>query len=107
MEYQIQYKKKKDKYGFIGMNKYASKAHNIPYNHKKPAHTLTVYKKVPHSVRVATINHEKCEAYLMKNKHMSYRKAHYNALRFENTGKPFPKTRIKENLKKMGFRVIK
>ena len=106
MKTKIEYVKKKLKYGFIGMNKNAAKVHHIPYKHKQPEHTIIVYKKVSKPVRVATIRHEEMERYLMK-KHLSYKKAHYNALRFENLNKPFPKTNIKQKLKKMGFKVIK
>ena len=107
MKYKIEYKKKIP-YGYIGMNKYAAKPHHIVWNHKKhPEHTIEIKKGLPHSVKVATIRHEEIEEYLMKNKHMGYHKAHSNALRFENYNKPFPNTRIKEKLKKMGFRIKK
>jgi hypothetical protein len=104
MKQKIQYIEKKEKYGFIGMNKKAAKSHNIPYKHKSPEHTIEIYKKVPKDVRVTTIRHEEMEEYLMRVKHYSYSKAHKIALRFEKLNKPFPKSRIKQNLNRMGFK---
>jgi hypothetical protein len=106
MKPQIQYIEKKEKYGFIGMNKRASKAHKIKWKHKKhPEHTIEVYSGVPKGVRVYTIRHEEMEEYLMRVKHYSYQKAHKIALRFEKLNKPFPKSHIKENLNKMHFKI--
>ena len=92
----IEYKDKKEKGGFIGMNKYAAEAHHIEWKHKHPNQTIEVYKKSPHSVRVVTIKHEKIEMYVMKKlikKRYSlkeaYEIAHYKfALYFEETQKP-------------------
>jgi len=103
MKYTINYKNKKMKYGFIGMNKFASDAHDMEYKHKHPEHTIEVYKKVPKKVRLDTIHHEEMEEYLMKNRHFSYHKAHAIALRFEKLNKPFPKKNIKAILKKWEF----
>ena len=91
------------KYGFIGMNKFASKSHKIPYKHKHPEHTIEVYKNLPKQTRLHTIHHEEMEEYLMKNRHFSYQKAHKIALKFEKLNKPFPKTNTKAKLKEMGF----
>jgi hypothetical protein len=102
----IDYINKKTKFGFIGMNKDASVAHHIAWKHKKhPEETIEIYKHMPKDVRTTTEHHEQIERYLMRIKHMPYHQAHYNALRFEKYNKPLPKSRIKENLKKMGFRI--
>lgn len=90
MKTKIEYTNKKLKYGFIGMNKEAAKAHHIPFKHKNPEHTIIVYQKVPKDVRVATIRHEEMERYLMHTKHYNYHKAHNLALNFEKLNKPFP-----------------
>jgi len=103
MRYQIEYKDKKTKYGFIGMNKFAALAHKILYKHKHPEHVLEIYGKVPKKVRLHTIRHEMAEEYFMKNKKYPYKKAHKLALKFEELNKPFPKTNIKRKLKEMGF----
>ena len=103
MKYQIDYKNKKIKYGFIGMNKFAAKVHGILYKHKHPEHVLEIYKKVPKKVRLHTIHHEMAEEYYMKNRKYSYSKAHKIALKFEKLNKPFPRTNIKRKLKEMGF----
>lgn len=106
MKFQIQYINKKKKYGFIGMNDSSHKHCKVEWNHKKhPEHTIEVYKKLPKEVRVATIRHEMCEKYLENTKHQGYHQAHANALRFEELDKPFPTDRIKERLKKMGFKI--
>lgn len=105
MEYRIQYVNRKIKGGYIGMNSEASKQLNIPFKHKRPKHTIVIYKKVPHSVREATIRHEQAEKYFVKEKHLNRKMSHYNALRFENVNKPFPKKNIKKELKKMGFKI--
>lgn len=83
MKYKIEYVKNKVKGGWIGMNKFASAEHGLPYFHKHPEHTLVIYKKVPHDVRTTTIKHEKVEEYLMKDKHMHYHPAHDIALKYE------------------------
>jgi hypothetical protein len=107
MKTQIQYINKKTKFGFIGMNDSASKTHNIKWNHKKhPEHTIEIYKNVPKDVRVATIAHEKMEKYLMNTQHQRYKRAHKNALRFEELDIPFPSTNIKQKLKQVNFDII-
>lgn len=100
MKYKIEYIKKKIKGGWIGMNKYAAKEHDIPYKHKHPAHTILVYKKVPRTVRLHTIHHEQAEEYLMKNLGMHYHPAHELALRYENIEKPFSIKELKKILKR-------
>jgi hypothetical protein len=45
MKYKIMYVKKKEKFGFIGMNDLAAQAHRISYHHKEPAHVIEVEKK--------------------------------------------------------------
>jgi len=37
---------------------------------------------------------------------MGRKKSHYNALRFEKMEKPFPTQNIRQELKKMGFKII-
>lgn len=107
MKTQIQYIDKKTKFGFIGMNDNAAKRHNVEWNHKKhPEHTIEVYKNVPKDVRLATIHHEEMEKYLMNTKHQRYKRAHKNALRFENLGIPFPSSNIKNKLKEVNFDII-
>ncbi len=103
MKYEIEEKKKKEKYGFIGMNAFAAKAHGIKWARKHPEHLIKIYKKVPKNVRLHTIRHEECEEYFMKNYHYSYTKAHQLALRFEKYEKPFPKKNIRKELEKMGL----
>jgi len=83
MKYKIEYIKKKTKYGFIGMNAEAAKEWHIPFKHRHPEHTLIIYKKVPHDVRITTIKHEEIEEHLIKNKHMHYHPAHDIALKYE------------------------
>lgn len=99
MKFHIQYKKKIP-YGFIGMNNESSKHCKVKWNHN--GHTIEIKKGLPKDVSVTTIRHEKCEKYLMNNKHQSYHEAHANSLRFEELDKPFPTERIKERLKKNG-----
>lgn len=106
MKTKIQYTKKKMKYGFIGMNVEAARAHKIPFKHKHPEHTILIYKKEPKDVRVATERHEEMESYLMRTKHFPYKRAHKNALRFENFNIPFPKKDIKRKLKEVHFRIL-
>ena len=103
MKYEIEEEKKKEKYGFIGMNIFAARAHGIKWPKKHAEHLIRVYKKVPKSVRLHTIRHEECEEYFMKNYHYPYQKAHQLALRFEKYEKPFPKTNIKKKLEKKGL----
>jgi hypothetical protein len=102
MKFQIQYVDK-IKNGFIGMNKFSHKHCKADWKHKlHPEHTIEIKKGLPHSVKVATIAHEKMETYLEKNKHMPYHKAHNLALKFEEKNKPFPSNHIKQRLKQMG-----
>lgn len=102
MKTNIEYIKKKTKYGFIGMNNDAAKSHHIPYKHKHPEHTILVYRNVPKDVRVNTIRHEEMERYLMHKKHYDYKHAHKLALKFEDLKRPFPSSNIKQRLKQMG-----
>lgn len=110
MEFKIQYKKNISG-GYIGMNHFAAKStqhyghKKIPFNHKHPQSVIEIKKGLPKSVRKATIRHEKCEVYLMKNKHYPYRKAHKLALKFEDMGHPFPTENIDSELKK--FDILK
>lgn len=107
MKFKIQYINKKTKNGFIGVNESAHKHCKTEWNHKKhPEHTIEVYKNVPKNVRLATIHHEEMEKYLMNTKHQRYKKAHYNALRFENLDIPFPSTNIKQKLKEVNFDIL-
>jgi hypothetical protein len=99
MKYKIEYKKK-IKYGYIGMNKFASKPHNVPWKHNE--HTIEIQKGLSKPVRLATEHHEMMEQYLMKNKHYGYHKAHNLALKFEDKSKPFPSKDIKRKLREMG-----
>jgi hypothetical protein len=103
MKYEIEEEGKKEKFGFIGMNKFAAKAHGIKWPEKHSEHLIRVYKKVPKSVRLHTIRHEECEEYFMKNYHYNYQKAHQLALKFEKYEIPFPKKDIKEKLIKIGL----
>lgn len=102
MKYKVDYQDKKEKFAFIGMNNRAAKAHGIAFKHKSPEHTIEVYKGVPKSVRLHTLHHEEMEEYQMRVRHLPYHNAHKIALKFENLEKPFPKTKIKEKLKKWG-----
>jgi hypothetical protein len=93
MKFIIQYKKKIPK-GYIGSNAFASKAHNIPFNHKRKNVIEIVKGKY-------TSNHEKWEYYIFKyilnaNTNMSkikleklYQIAHRLALKLEKI--QFPK----------------
>lgn len=101
MKEKIEYRKKIEK-GYIGMNKFAAKSLHIPFKHNE--HTIEIKKDLPKKVRVHTIRHEEAEEYYMKNKHYSYHQAHKKALEFEKLNKPFPKTHIKQKLKKMNFK---
>lgn len=103
MNYEIEEEKKKEKFGFIGMNKFAAKAHGIGWPKKHGEHLIRIYKDVPHSVRLHTIRHEECEEYFMKNFHYNYQQAHKMALRFEKYEKPFPKKNARNELKKIGL----
>ena len=106
MKYKIEYVKNKTKYGYIGMNFFASQEHSIPFVHRKPEHTLIIYKKVPHDVRITTIKHEEVESFLMKNKHMHYHPAHDIALKYEEDPRRVSKI-IKELNKKYKFKINK
>lgn len=103
MRFEIEEKKKKEKYGFIGMNEFAAKVHGLKWPKKHGEHLIKIYKKVPKSVRLHTIRHEECEEYFMKNYHYDYQKAHQLALKFERYEKPFPKENIKRRLIKIGL----
>ncbi len=103
MKYEIEERKEKEKYGFIGMNIFAARAHGINWPKKHGQHVIRIYKKVPKSVRLHTIRHEECEQYFMKNFHYSYHDAHQLALKFEKYEKPFPKKNIKRELEKIGL----
>ena len=103
MKTKIQYTNKKFKGGYVGMNDEAAKQLHIPFRHSCPAHTVVIFKKEPHDVRYTTIRHEEAERYFVKDMHKNRKQSHLMALRFENYNKPFPKTQIKYNLKKMGF----
>ncbi len=107
MKTQIQYKKKKIKYGFIGMNFFAHYHCRVKWPHvKHPEEIIEIYKNMPKDLRYATIQHEKCERYLMKNKHFNYLRAHKNALRFEKLNKSFPAKNIKKRLERMNFKIL-
>lgn len=113
MKYKIEYKKKKDKFGFIGMNEFASESHNIKWKHKNPEHIIEIYDKVPKKVRLDTIHHEEYERYRMdelERKGISPKKAyhisHEEALRFEKLNRPFPQKNIKRKLKEMRFKIL-
>lgn len=103
MKYKIEEEKKKEKFGFIGMNAFAAKAHGIKWTKKHPEHLIKIYKKVSKGVRLHTIRHEECEEYFMKNYGYSYHKAHQLALKFEKCEKPFPKRNIKKELEIIGL----
>jgi len=106
MKTKIDYINKKTKFGFIGMNEEAAKAHNIPWKHKKhPEETIEIYKHMPKDFRTTTEHHEEIERYLMKSKHEKYHEAHANALRFENLNIPFPTKNIKQKLKEEHFKI--
>lgn len=79
MKFKIEYKKKKIKGGYIGMNKEAAKAHNIPFHHKQGV--IEIYKTSRPIMR-ATEKHEEIEYSLMK-KGMNYHQAHKIALKHE------------------------
>ncbi len=114
MKTQIQYINKKEKYGFIGMNEFASKAHNIEWKHKKhPEQTIEIYKKSSHAVRVQTLKHERIEMYVMKkllakrySMKEAYEIAHYKfALVYESVNKPMSSIMklVNIKLKKLGY----
>jgi hypothetical protein len=105
MKYKIQYVKNKLKGGYIGMNAEAAKQLNIPFKHKSPQHTLVIYNGVSKAIQKTTINHEKAERYFVSILNMRRKKSHYNALRFENLGIPFPSTNIKSKLKEVNFKI--
>lgn len=102
MKYNVEYKKEIPK-GFIGMNYKASKSLHIPFHHKHPEHTIEVKKSLPKKVRLHTIRHEEAESYFERVKHYSYEKAHRLALKYEKIEIPFPRTKIKEILKRAGI----
>ena len=104
-DFKIQYTDKKFKYGYIGMNAYAAKHLKIPFNYKKPKSKIVIYRHLPKDVRVNTIRHERIEAYLMKNKHYSYPRAHKIALKFEELSRTFPEEQVLKKMKKLGFKL--
>lgn len=106
MKYKIKYTQKKFKGGYIGMNSEAARQLKIPFKHKQPKHTIVIYDKSSKGVKRTTIEHEKAESYFVRALGMSRKKSHYNALRFENLGKPFPQENIRRELKSMGFKII-
>jgi hypothetical protein len=72
----------KIKGGFIGMNCWAAKSHDIPYPY--PCSTILVYKGLDHKSRIRTARHERVESDLMRfPKSLPYKKAHRVALRKE------------------------
>lgn len=101
MKYEIEEEAKKEKFGFIGMNVFAARAHGLKWTKKHPEHIIHVYKKVPKAVRLHTLRHEECEEYFMKNYHYNYQQAHKIALKFEDLEVPFPKKNIKKELMKL------
>lgn len=78
----VEKRKGKMKYGFIGMNYFAAKSHNIPFHHKhKNIIEIWITSK---PVMKTTLKHEKIEWELMK-KGMNYYKAHQLALKYEES----------------------
>ena len=81
MKFKIEYLKNKTKYGFIGMNKAAAQAHNIPFHHK--ANVIEIYK-TSKPIMHATEKHEEIEYNLMR-KGLPYHQAHKYALKYEDS----------------------
>jgi hypothetical protein len=59
---------------FIGMNYFAAKSHKIQFPNKQ--NLIWVKKGMTKDLRDSTIQHEKMEIVLMKNRKMKYHKAH-------------------------------
>jgi hypothetical protein len=89
MKYETQYIKKKLPYGYVGMNYYAAKAKRFKWPHSK-RNIIIIWEGLDSEAKFHTIQHEKLEMYLMKNKHYSYKKAHQLALKFEKKNEYFP-----------------
>jgi hypothetical protein len=110
MKVVIKYKKKIP-YGYVGMNKLASKLHHISWKYKKhPEHIIEIKKGLPKKIRKHTENHEKYEIFRMKelikkgySSKKAYHIAHPEALKFEQLDKPFPRKDIKRKLIKWGI----
>ena len=93
MKFRIEYLKNKIKGGYIGMNRLAAKAHNIPFHHK--GNVIEIYK-TSKPIMKATEKHEEIEYYLMKRRGLNYHKAHSIALEHEND-----KERLKTIIRKI------
>lgn len=84
MKTRIQYVKNKIMPGgYVGMNSRAARSLRIPFYHKKPEHTIVIWKGLNKNEKEHTIKHERIELDLMKRKHYSYQKAHKIALKEE------------------------
>jgi len=82
MKFNIEYKKRKIKGGFIGMNRYAAKEHHLPFHHKHRT-SLEIYNKVSKGVRKVTEKHEEIEYRIMRMGY-HYHPAHDIALKYED-----------------------
>ena len=82
MKFNIEYKKKKIKGGYIGMNRFAAKCHNIPFHHKHRS-TIEIYDKMSKPIKRVTEKHEEIE-YRLMSKGIHYHPAHDLALKYEN-----------------------
>ena len=90
MKYRIEYVKKpigKDGKGnvYVGMNAQAARELHVPFNHKKPTHTIVVYKNQSKTERLKTILHEKVEEKNMRVNGYHYRHAHRIATKAERS----------------------
>ena len=80
MKYKVKFVNKIPQ-GYIGMNFWASKEHNIPFPY--PQHIILVVRGLSPEIRKHTILHEKIESDLMRQYGWKYWKAHTEALRLE------------------------
>lgn len=69
--------------GYYGMNPEASKELGV----RCPKNTILIDKNLKGRMLTRTIQHEKVESYLMREKGMNYNKAHKIAMSFENQHK--------------------
>lgn len=83
MSLKIKYVKPKEIKGFYGMNYEASKELGV----KCPKNTILIDSSLKGRMKARTIQHEKIESYLMKKKHLNYKKAHNVAMSFEKKHK--------------------
>jgi len=93
---------KKIKYGYIGMNKDAAKAHGIPYHH--PENVIEIKKGLSKTVRKHTEEHEEFERHAMHEWHERYHTGHNKALKSEAVINRFPQKNTNRKLKALGFK---